>query len=502
MCNQISMKIVLRLSLFLVLGVLSVQLIGCGSAAELSSAKLYREQRNYIKAEQLLEQALAKDPTSDDVWALYVKNLFDLKKYEKIAEVIDTASVYAVKNRAEVEFVRRNTWIELYNGAVAAYQQNPDSREQQQASIGLLQSAIKVYPDQPEAYELLGDVYYSAGDTEKYISTYETALRQVRSLHDQGVALGLTLKMNPADAESAIGGAPARMTTLPLQAEGDSILIYSYPSKEAYIYFVKTKKQPKYMLHGWRFTTSEALGYAPLAVSLQPYKSIAQVHLDRGNAALARKDKATAEREFDQAVPLLIAVQRLDPSDQSAASIIPDIYRQLGDVERAKSEYERMLAERPSKQLYSSYGVVLMNSSDYQGAIDAFNKALEIDAGFENALFNIGATYQNWAVVDSKKGTKDASKEMYTKLEKAVEYFEKVYAINKQDFTSIGYLIENYEILGKPDKSKTYITALDNLKSTSVGNNPDYWNLVGKVYAKVDPAKAAEAYKKADSLRK
>ena len=97
------MKVVLRLTTVLFLAAVSFQLIGCGSAAELSSAKLYREQRNYIKAEQLLEQGLAKDPTNDDIWALYVTNLYDLKKYEKIAEVIDTASVYAVKNRAQVE---------------------------------------------------------------------------------------------------------------------------------------------------------------------------------------------------------------------------------------------------------------------------------------------------------------------------------------------------------------------------------------------------------------
>lgn len=496
------MKVVLRLTAILFLAAVSVQLIGCGSAAELASAKLYREQRNYIKAEQLLEQGLAKDPTNDDLWALYVKNLYDLKKYEKIAEVIDTASVYAVKNRAEVEFVRRNTWVSLFNGAVAAYQQNPDSKEQQQAAIGLLQSAIKVYPDQPEAYESLGDVYYSAGDTEKYIATYEQALRQVRSLHDQGVALGLTLRMTPTEAESAIGGAPARSVAIAQQAEGDSVLVYSYPSKEAFIYFVRTKKQPKYTLYGWRFTNSEALGKAPLAVSLQPYKSIAQLHLDRGNAALAKGDKGTAEREFEQAIPLLIAVQRLDPSDQSAGSIIPDIYRQLGDVERAKSEYERLLSERPSKQLYSAYGVVLLNSGDFQGSIDAFNKALEIDPGFENALSNIGAAYQTWASVEQKKNTKESQKEVYSKLEKAIEYFEKVYAINKNDFYNLGYLVENYQFINKPDKVKTYFTALESLRGTAAANEYDYWNLLGKLYAKSDPAKSAEAYKKADSLRK
>lgn len=495
------MERVLRLTIVVVIAFISLEFIGCGEA-ELKSAKLYREQRNYIKAEQLLLQALSKDPSSDDVWALYVTNLFDLKKYEKIAEVIDTAEVYAVKNRPQVEFVRRNTWVELYNGATAAYQLNPDSREQQQAAIELLQSAIKVLPDEPQAYELLGDVYFSAGDTARYIETYERALRQVRSLHDQGVALGLTLKMSPPEAENAIGGAPAKIKTSPLQAEGDSILVYAYPSKEAFVYFLRTKRQPKYRLIGWRFTTNEVVGFQALEITTRPYLSIAQVHLERGNAALARHDKAAAEREFEQAVPLLISIQRLDPSDESAASIIPDIYRQLGDIERAKSEYERLIAERPSKQLYSSYGVVLLRSDDYAGAIEAFTKALEIDPGFENALYNTGAAYQSWAAAEQKKTTKEAQKEVRAKLEKAVEYFEKVYALNKQEYQTIGYLIENYEALSKPEIAKNYVAALENLKNTAAANDADYWNLLGKVYAKIDPAKSAEAYRKADALRK
>lgn len=503
------MKFLSKIGLILLLSSLSLQYLGCGGA-ELSSAKLYRGQRNYVKADQLLRAALESSPTDDETWAVYVTNLFDLKNYEKIAEVIDTARLYAVQNRQVVEQVRRNTWVELYNGGLGAYQQNPDSKEQQDAAIGLLESARKVAPDQPETYELLGDVYYSAGDTAKFIKTYEEALKQVRTSHDQGVALGLMLKMEPASVESAIGGAPVRkdMTAL---GGGDTVMTYVYPSKEAYIYFEKTKKTPrKWQLTGWKFTNSEAVGNQAMRISLRPYQSIAQNYLDKGNAALAAGDKAGAEEYYDKVVSLLISVQRLDPSDESAASVIPEIYRKLGQTDKAKAEYERMLAERPSKNLYAAYGVVLLKSEDYPGAISAFEKSLEIDPSYDNALFNLGATYQNMASaeqrklkdVKDKKKLEEGNKVVIANVTKAAEYFEKVYTVNRKEYLSIGYLIEDYDILGNKEKSTKFLTELDNLKNSDAAKESNYWLTVGKHFAKVDAAKSADAFKKADELSK
>ncbi len=492
------MKIVSRVVVVLAIFSLSLQYIGCGGA-ELSSARLYRGQRNYIKANELLLQALKSDPTSDDAWSLYVENLYSLKNYEKIAEVIDTARLYAVKNRATVELVRRNTWVELFNGGVSAYEQNPDSKEQQAAAISLLETARKVAPEQVETYEQLGNVYYSANDTAKAIAIYQEALSQVRPTHDQGVALGLALKNSPEEAEKAIGGSPAKTEMMPLVG-GDSIMIYIYPSKEGYLYFEKTKKTPrKWQLTGWKFTNSDAVGMQPSRISLNTYLLVAQYYLNRGNNALAMNNKAQAEVEFDKVVPLLVSVQRLDPSDASAASIIPDIYKKLGQTDKAKAEYERMLSEHPSKNLYSSYGVVLMNSDDYPGAISAFEKALEIDPAFQNALFNLGATYQNQAAAVQKKDKKQNVKPM---VEKAVEYFEKSYTVSRTDYLSIGYLIEDYDILGNKEKSKKFMTELDNLRSTDAAKDFQYWNAVGKAFAKSDPAKSTEAFKKMDELMK
>src|SRR5512140_3005607 len=102
MISLTPMKNRIRVAITFAVLTLSIQYVGCGGA-EISSAKLYRQQRNYNRANDLLLQALKNDPHSDEGWALYLQNLYDLNQYEKIASVIDSAKLYAVKNRAQVE---------------------------------------------------------------------------------------------------------------------------------------------------------------------------------------------------------------------------------------------------------------------------------------------------------------------------------------------------------------------------------------------------------------
>ncbi|HET9135072.1 MAG TPA: tetratricopeptide repeat protein [Candidatus Kapabacteria bacterium] len=447
----------------------------------------------------MLLKALASDPHSDEGWALYVANLYDLSNYEKIAEVIDTARLYAIVNRPMVEDVRHNTWIYLYNKGDSVFQVNPDSKEQQKSAIYLLESAKKVAPDQPETYEALGNVYLAANDTAKAMATYEEALKQVRPSHEQGVALGLILRMSPQTVESTIGGAPSK-TTYYILSNGDSIMTYTYRSNDGYFYFERAVKSPRnWQLTGWRFTTTEAVGLQPMRISLQTYLALAGYYYNQGNMVLAT-NKAKAEDNFNRVVPLLISVQRLDPSDENATNIIPDIYAKLDQPEKAKSMYKKMLNEHPSKQLYASYGAVLLRSNDFQGGIEAYEDALKIDPAFENALYNLGVAYQNWAADIQKK---DKKANVQPQLEKAVEYYEKVHSVNPKEYTALANLYSLYDILSKKDQKDKTLRDLEALKSTDVAKDKWYWNSMMKIYAANKNAKAADdAMKMYDSLNK
>ncbi|HWF45107.1 MAG TPA: tetratricopeptide repeat protein [Candidatus Kapabacteria bacterium] len=492
------MKNFRRFILSSILTTLVVQFAGCG-AADIQSAKLYRQRRDYIHADQLLQKALAEDPTSDEGWYLYTANLYDLKEYEKISNIIDTAMLYSTTHRQELQSLKHNTWVELYNGGYSTYNANPDSKDAQQSAIGYLESARKLEPEQPETYELLGAVYYAMSDTAKGLANYLSEINQVAAAYDQGVAMGLMLHMSPEAVQRAIGGAPARQQAVALGAS-DSALVYVYPSKQAYIYFERAKPHDPWQLSGWRIGADETAGMQPLAVSVQAYELVANDYYQKGLTDLRNGDKTSASTQFDKAIPLLMTLQQIDPSNDFAAEAIPDIYTRLDRTDKAKTEYERILAEHPSTQMYVSYGTLLLKSQDYTGAIGAYQKALAITPSYEAALYDLAAVYKNQAASEQKANPKDPKYK--DDLMKSTDYFEQLHAINKNDPSVLENLAENYDILGQKDKATGLIGEFEALKSTDASNTPEYWEMLGKLYARANrPADSQAAYKKADEMK-
>ncbi len=461
------MKTINRTLLLAVLTTFAFEFAGCG-AADVQSAKLYRQRRDYITADKMLNKAITEDPTNDEAWYLYAENLNDLKEYEKIATIIDTAMLYSTTHREELQVLRHNTWIQLYNGGLGAYNANPDSKEAQQSAIAYLESAQKLEPDQPETYELLGQVYYSAGDTTKGLANYLAEINQVSASYDQGVTMGLMLHANTDAVERAIGGAPAKKQTVSIGT--DSALIYIYPSKQTYVYFERTVKPPHaWELTGWRVTSSDAEGMQPVRVSTQSYEFVANDYYQKGLAAQKSGNKADMTAKFEKAIPLLMTLQQIDPSNDFAAQAIPDIYTRMERTEKAKQEYERILADHPSKEMYISLGTLLMKSNDYQGSITAYQKALALAPTDESALYNIAAAYKNEAAADQKS---DKKAEYKNELQQSTDYFEKLRAINKSDAATLMNLVENYDILGQKDKVISLVTDLEATQKHRIGKFP------------------------------
>jgi tetratricopeptide (TPR) repeat protein len=491
------MKHIQRTLLLAVITTFAFEFAGCG-AADVQSAKLYRQRRDYVTADKMLQRAITEDPTSDEGWYLYTENLYDLKAYEKIATIIDTAMLYSTTHRAELQVLRHNTWIDLFNGGEGAYSANPDSKEAQQSAIAYLESARKLEPDQPETYELLGQVYYSAGDTAKGLENYLAEINQVSASYDQGVSMGLMLHSTTDAIERAFGGAPAKKVTVPISAS-DSSLIYIYPSKQTYIYFEKTVKPPHtWQLTGWRVTASDAEGIQPVRVSTQSYEFVANDYYQKGLAAQRSGNKPDMNGKFEKAIPLLMTLQQIDPSNDFASQAIPDIYTRMERTEKAKQEYERILADHPSKEMYISYGTLMMKSNDYSGAITQYQKALALAPTDESALYNIAAAYKNEAAAD-QKDKKPAYKE---ELEQSTNYFEKLRAINRADPSTLMNLVENYDILQQKDKVISLVADLESLKTTDAAKTHEYWDVLGRVYARANrPADSQAAYKQSDELK-
>jgi tetratricopeptide (TPR) repeat protein len=479
---------------------LTFEFVACG-AADIQSAKAYRQRRDYVRADEMLQKALKEEPTNDEAWYLYIVNLYDLKQFEKLSTQIDTAMLYSTTHRNELQDVKRSTWIELYNGGLGAYNANPESKEAQQAAIGYLESARQLAPEQPETYDLLAQIYYTAGDTAKAVETYSQELNSVSASHQQGLGMGLMLKMNPAAVERTIGGAPARTQMVAIGAN-DSAMIYVYPSKQAYVYFERAPKAPRdWQLTGWRITPVEFQGLQPLRISVDAYTLVANSYYQQGLRSLAAGNKDAASTEFDKAIPLLMALQQIDPSNDFAAQAIPDIYMRLNRTEKARQEYEKVLADHPSMNNYVAYGSLLLKAQDFPGAIGAFQKALDIDPNFEPALFDIAAAYKNWARADQDLKDPKKTADIKSKIEKSAQFFERLHTVNKTDYSALSNLAENYLVLNQKDKAVALISELEAMKNGNAANDPTFWETLGRLYARADRAKDSEAaFKHADEL--
>lgn len=498
-----SMKQSSKLFIYFLFAVVSVQWIGCG-AAELSSAKLYRNQRNYVRANEMFEKALISEPTDDETWTLYVQNLYDLKNYERIAEVIDTARKYAVTHQPDINDVQRATWAALFNGALGAFQQNEDSPEQRAAALELLKSAQMLEPNQPENYNLMGQIYFTAGDTASAIEAYRKAIEILKPIHQQGVDAGLMLNMTPPTAIRTVGNPEA--TRYVKVNSTDSMLVYAYPTKQTYVYFAQDLRPPfDWKLAGWKFGVDELEGYQPRYVSIDPYLAVASYYYQNGQQYL-RSNPKQAEEIMTQAIPYLLQVQRLDPSNTYAFDVIPDIYIKLNKTDRAKQEYEALLAKQPSKSLYTAYGVLLLKANDYAGATHQFEKAMQLDPSYTEGVYNLAVTYQNWAASlqeNKKAGDKGISdKEILLKLTKAGEYFDQLVRQNPANYDAVARLYDIYFTTNQKDKMAETLDRLRSMKSGSAASDPMFWETLGKYTARTDPAESAEAFKKADQLRR
>ena len=137
---------------------------------------------------------------------------------------------------------------------------------------------------------------------------------------------------------------------------------------------------------------------------------------------------------------------------------------------------------------------------DYDGAIKNYEEALSLEPSYEPALYDVGATYTNSASADQQNKKKADSVKI--KLEKSTNYFERLHSVNKKNFDAIAQLVENYDLLGKKDKANSFLTELEALKTTDVASDPAFWDLLGKLYARLGRSdESADAYKKSDKLR-
>ncbi|MEN9838598.1 MAG: hypothetical protein RL177_77 [Bacteroidota bacterium] len=170
-------------------------LISCGGDPNIESAKLNLSRRDYAKALESADAAIAMTPSNPLAHYYRAFILLEQGKRQPVGEremfylradsSFNTASaLYETqpqpgKEYALIELNRTNTWVEEYNAAINVLNANPDAElteEQYGRSISHLSNAFAILPDSLNTLDILGEVHLMRNDDANALATFQRAL--------------------------------------------------------------------------------------------------------------------------------------------------------------------------------------------------------------------------------------------------------------------------------------------------------------------------------------
>jgi tetratricopeptide (TPR) repeat protein len=158
------------------------------SSTELTSAKLYIQQKNYDKAIDALQKEVAKNPKSDEGYYLLGVVSGEKENYSQMIDAYNKSLSISKKFSENISSSKKYFWANLFNKGVAFYQRGAKSADKDSMrllfdkSIDAFNSAIEIEPDSADTYKNLAFVYMSAQDYDKAISPLEKLIEKEQSL--------------------------------------------------------------------------------------------------------------------------------------------------------------------------------------------------------------------------------------------------------------------------------------------------------------------------------
>jgi len=303
------------------------------ASTEITSARLYIQQKNYEKAEEVLKKEVTKNPQSEEGWYLtgFVKH--EKRDYKGMLEAFNQALKINKTHEREINQLLKASWAENFNDGVNYFNAANRSANQdsvkilRQKAINAFETAIMMQPDSNDTYRNLVFVYLSAGDLDGAIEPSERWVNKVKSLESYQFITELyytkaeqqwnkyQTSKNPADSVKAV---ELYQITEKYATEG----LAKYPNDGT--------------LNSFLFNTYISLGKKDLALS----KAKAAVEANP-NDKFANYNAGTMlleAKEYEQAVKYFKKALEIDPKYENAIYNIAACYINWGIQVREKEE--------------------------------------------------------------------------------------------------------------------------------------------------------------------
>ena len=188
----------------------------CGSA-EITSAKLYMQQKQWDKAEQSLVKELAKNDKNEEAWFLLGQARLEQRNYVGMNEAYTRALALGNIHEKEINQNRLAIWANLYNEGVGMYNKGKDDPAEYDKALQNFNTAIDMVPDSSGTYYVAALAYYAKKDLVNTATMLERTLEKNAQAADAAKFLGQIEYQKASEA----------------YARGDSATATSSPSSDS-----------------------------------------------------------------------------------------------------------------------------------------------------------------------------------------------------------------------------------------------------------------------------
>lgn len=134
------------------------------------------------------------------------------------------------------------------------------------------------------------------------------------------------------------------------------------------------------------------------------YKGLLQINPDDTNVLNLYSMLCLAKGNADIAVDMLSKALVLN-SNPIIMSNLAKAYYMVGDVQNSIKFYEEAASLEPTDDIYYSMGISYKQANNYEKAIEAYNKALELNPNNYNVLYNLAVLYKEQKKYDLSLNT-------------------------------------------------------------------------------------------------
>ncbi|HTP79173.1 MAG TPA: tetratricopeptide repeat protein [Bacteroidota bacterium] len=441
------------------------------SSPEFTGAKIAVNQKNYKEAIRLLEIEVQKNPGNEEAWYLLGGLKADQYDYAGMNTAFDAAIKISQKHAQEIKKLRYNRWgVHVNLGVGYLERASQDSAQYFDLSINEFHRAMAAWPDTALTFRYLGYAYNNKGDYDSALISFNAAWEQGKDVESMRRAGRIYLQRG-ANFENEFNDKFA--DSLRLMKNFAEIVKGVYKNdvlgKIGAADSTKTIGGKKSKKEEWIYSKYHLmLDFDGDKVASKIFRVPYSPHLD---STLID----TAQICFLKAVDAFERVR-----DASAADTVKDTetlnlllqaYVKANKIKEAIVAFKDAVARDPqNKQNRYILGVLYRTSGDYTASIEQFKESIKIDPGFNDGLFDLGATYYNWGVeiLKAAQDKGEDTEDYKAKFKEALPYLEKVSETKKDDPNVWETLGTIYARLGQSDKAMESLNMADFLRKYPV----------------------------------